>query len=81
LFLEEFQQMIFEAGLLGKISEREINLSYSCAMTTCSNEIDSDRYLYLNFIEFIEAFARVADRLSLPPVNSRSDIKNIVGNW
>lgn len=47
-------------------------------MATHANEIDSDRYLFLNFLEFIEAFARVAERMNLPPVFSTRDVVQAV---
>lgn len=31
------------------------------------NELDKDKHLKANFVEFLEAFARVAEKLSLPP--------------
>ena len=32
------------------------------------NELDKDKHLKANFVEFLEAFARVAEKLSLPPI-------------
>ena len=32
------------------------------------NEIDKDRHLKANLIEFLEAFARACEKMSLPPI-------------
>jgi len=38
-------------------------------MMTQINELDSDRHLCATFIEFLEAFCRVADKAAFEPVN------------
>ena len=43
------------------------------------DEISSDRYLCLGFLEFIEAVARVAERLSFAPVAASSKHKKVGG--
>lgn len=78
LFVEEFYFLIVDTGLGSKISDREVAVCFSLSLSTHQNEIDTDRHLYLNFLEFLEAIARVAEKISFPPLNARSDIHKIV---
>jgi hypothetical protein len=47
---------------------REIPLCFNLSMKLQVNEIDYERHLNMQFYEFIEAFARVVDKLSPFPV-------------
>ena len=64
--LEEFVEMIQNAGLQNEtFGTREIGIHFFLAIQTQVDEITSDRHMQMNFIEFIEGIARVAERLGL----------------
>ena len=42
---------------------REIGTLYNLSMQTCVDELYSDKHYQMGFLEFVEAFARVADRV------------------
>ena len=69
--LEEFVQMVSEAGVVDdNFGTREIGPMFNLAMMTQKNELDYDRHFNMTMPEFIEAIARVADKLShLPDFN------------
>ena len=75
--LEEFQKLIADAEMYNdKCAERDAILSYNYAMMTQVDELNSDRIFQMQFIEFLEAFARVTDLYSPAPYG-QSDVKNI----
>lgn len=60
--------MINEAGLVSQnFVARDISLQFTLAMMTQVDEVNNDRHLKSNLLEFIEAIARVADKVSLVP--------------
>lgn len=63
--LEEFRNMFFDFELDKIMLSSEIPLCYNLAMMTQLDEVDSERCAEMNFVEFMEAFAHIAD-LSLP---------------
>ncbi len=46
------------------ISEREPALTFNLAMMTQVDELSSDRQNHMQFVEFLDVFARLADRLT-----------------
>ena len=47
---------------------KEIYPIWNISMMTSKDEINSDRHLNMNFVEFIEAVCRIADKLSIPNI-------------
>ena len=64
--LDEFTQMMTNAGVVNEsFGNKEISIQFNLAIMTQPNEIESDRHMMMFFPEFIEAIARVAEKLSL----------------
>lgn len=62
--LYDFYQFIRDAGLINTcISEREPILIFNLSIMTQVDEINYNRHLRMNFTEFLNAFARLANRL------------------
>lgn len=63
--------MMHDAGVLNdKFSVNQVTSLWNLSMMTQVDEISNERHLQMNFIEFIEAICRVADKLSFPDVLS-----------
>lgn len=48
---------------------RDISLQFTLAMQTTVDEITQEKHLRANMLEFIEALARVAEKVNLPPID------------
>ena len=59
--LEEFRNFVVEFELDKVMPSSEIPLCYNLAMMTQLDEIDSERCAEMTFVEFMEAFAHIAD--------------------
>ena len=65
---DEFIGIMAMSGLINDdFTEREAILSYAQAMMTQIDELDNDRHMKMQMVEFFEALARAADQVSLPP--------------
>ncbi len=63
----EFIEMVTDSGVVDdNFGTREISPLYNLAMMTQKNELDYDRHMNMVHTEFIEALARVADKLAIP---------------
>ena len=63
---EEFVSMLDMAGLINEhFANREALPLFSLSMMTNKAEIETDRHLNMSFVEFLEALARVADRMDI----------------
>lgn len=49
--------------------ENDVNVCFNLAMMTQVDELTSDRIFKMSPLEFYEALARIADRVSLPSIN------------
>eukprot|EP00357_Protocruzia_adherens_P018951 CAMPEP_0115001676 /NCGR_PEP_ID=MMETSP0216-20121206/17531_1 /TAXON_ID=223996 /ORGANISM="Protocruzia adherens, Strain Boccale" /LENGTH=225 /DNA_ID=CAMNT_0002367083 /DNA_START=124 /DNA_END=802 /DNA_ORIENTATION=+ len=59
--LEEFQQLMTDADLLDEnFVAREIDVSFALSMMTRVDELDTKKYIEMQFIEYIEAISRGA---------------------
>ena len=66
--LEEFIRLMNEIKVFNdNCGERDAVLSYNLAMMTQVDELESDRIYQMQFIEFLEAFTRVAEKHSSAP--------------
>lgn len=64
---DEFDNLMQASGLINdNFVSRDSVLSFNAAMMVQVNEIDKDRHLKAVFIEFLEAFSRACDKMSLP---------------
>lgn len=70
--LEEFKNLVVDFGLEALVSQSEVPLCYNLAMMTQEDEVDSERCAEMSLVEFMEAFARLADMTSLQGVNRDS---------
>jgi hypothetical protein len=73
---DEFDTLMQSSGVVNdNFGARDIALSFNNAMMIQVNEIDKDRHLKANFIEFLEAFGRACEIMSLPPQEEPSSAK------
>lgn len=70
--LEEFKNMIIDFGLDTTFPQSEVPLCYNLAMMTQEDEVDSERCAEMSLVEFMEAFARLADMVNLQGINLES---------
>jgi len=72
--IQEFIAMMSEAGFINDVfTERDVAVSYNLAKMTEIDEVNYDKHMKLYFIEFLEATARCADIMSLPPPKSHEE--------
>ena len=64
----EFEELWQVSGLINDdFGSRDAIVSFNLAMMTQVNEIEKDRHIKANMIEFLEAFARACEKRSLAP--------------
>ena len=51
-------------------TEREAVVTFAQSMMTQIDELDQDRHMKMQMVEFLEAISRAADILSLAPIDS-----------
>lgn len=69
MYLVEFRRIFLDAGLVDELfTERDASLAFSMSVRFHENEVTSDRTLQLSFAEFLEAFARAAEKISPYPL-------------
>jgi hypothetical protein len=72
--IDEFLAIFTQLNLINQVlTERDVLVAYSQAMMTQVDEINSERHMKMQMLEFLEAIARCADVLSLPPPGSVED--------
>ncbi|EAS06061.2 hypothetical protein TTHERM_00853000 (macronuclear) [Tetrahymena thermophila SB210] len=65
----EFKDFVLQFELVDDFyAEKEIPFTYSLSIMTQIDELNSDRYFQMNFDEFLEALARIAEKKSMIPV-------------
>jgi hypothetical protein len=75
--LKEFRQGLLNCGLLRpspyitEISERDLQVIFTLSAMTQLDQLNYDRHMRLSQVEFIEALARLADKIS--PLGSEED--------
>mmetsp|Transcript_40271 Transcript_40271/g.29012 ORF Transcript_40271/g.29012 Transcript_40271/m.29012 type:complete len:118 (+) Transcript_40271:1113-1466(+) len=66
--IEEFEEFVTDAGLINDICVvRDGSLCLGLSMLTQVNELDNKRHIQASFIEFLEAYVRIAEKASVPP--------------
>ena len=62
----EFEELIIKSNCLNeKFGSKQLCIMFNLSMMTCIEEIENERHLNMNFIEFIEAIVRVAQNLEI----------------
>lgn len=60
--IEELQKLATDAAILNdNLVDRDIVVAFNLSMMTQVDELNSDRIFQMNFVEFLEAIARIAD--------------------
>lgn len=68
MMVDEFENIFITAGLINdNFVGRDCYISFNTAMMTQVDELNKDRHLKALFVEFLEAFGRACDKMSLPP--------------
>ena len=68
MMVDEFENIFINAGLINDyFVSRDVILSFNNAMMTQVNELDKDKHLKAVFVEFLEAFARACEKISMGP--------------
>ena len=68
MMVDEFENMFVAAGLVNdNFVGRDCYTSFNLAMQTQVDELNRDKHLKAVFVEFLEAFGRACDKMSLPP--------------
>lgn len=67
--LEEFKNLVVDFGLESTFPQSEIPVCYNLGMMTQEDEVDSERCAEMSLVEFMEAFARLADMVNLQGIN------------
>lgn len=66
--LEEFTRLMTDAQAFSdNFGERDATVAFSLGMMSQSDELNSDRIYQMQFVEFLEAFARITEKVSPPP--------------
>lgn len=66
--------MVNEFELKDKnLTEREVIMSFNFSLQTIIDEITSDKYMQMSFVEFLEGIARLAEFKSVTPVGERKE--------
>lgn len=73
--LEEFCMLVSEFEIKDKLdlSDREVILSFNLSLISTPDEMKSDRFMVLSFVEFLEALARLAEFKSIVPLGERNE--------
>lgn len=65
--LDEFGSLIDRMGVYNEnFGAKQVATQFSLAMMTQIDELDSNRHMDMSFAEFVEAIARVAQKLEIP---------------
>jgi hypothetical protein len=66
---DEFFNIMSDASVIDeKFGAREIGIIFNISMMSQKDELNGSRHYEMSMVEFLEGFARVADRLVLPPI-------------
>jgi hypothetical protein len=71
--LDEFKAFVAAFGIDGHMTGLDIPLCFNVSMMTQIDEVDSERVSEMSFVEFLEAFAHLADMVSFQHIESQQD--------
>ena len=64
--MEEFTSLLSNAGLINEnFGNREVGPLWNLSIMTNKDEVNNEKHLNMNLVEFYEAIARVADRFDM----------------
>ncbi|KAL4499138.1 hypothetical protein ABPG72_017040 [Tetrahymena utriculariae] len=71
---QEFKDFIFSYPIFSELTnERELNQFFNDSIMTQVDELNKDRHMQMQLIEFVEAFGRISDKLSPVPYGEDKD--------
>lgn len=69
MMADEFESIMIQAGFVGdELGTRDIAIAFSTSLMTQVDELSNDKHLKAYFVEFIEAFARCCEVLSIAEI-------------
>jgi hypothetical protein len=74
--LDEFKNLCSDGEIFAgesMLAEREIAIAFAISMMTQVDELNQSKVFEMGFLEFLEAFSRVAEKASLYPINTPED--------
>jgi len=64
--LEELNTLAIIANVIDEnFGAREVGILYNLSMMTNVSELENDRHVKMNLAEFIDAFGRIAEKLTM----------------
>lgn len=74
--LEEFQEMITSTSITSEsFGTREIGIHFNLSKMTEVNEVDNDKHMKMQFVEFIEALGRIAEKLNIESLRAKFGVQ------
>ena len=78
MMIDEFLRFLITTGLISNtFVERDVYVCFNNAMMTQVDEVTKDKHIKANFIEFLEAFARACEKLSIGPRDEDEDAREM----
>lgn len=72
---EELKHMAYASGLVNDLcTEKDVDYAFNLSKESIVDELSNENIIRLQFVEFLEAFARIADKSSFPRFT-------MVGEW
>ena len=75
----ELSNLIKDAELSDQLPNKDIPLLFNISLMTEVDELSVDNCLEMEFVEFLECFARIADTVSLPNYGLKESEKEEMG--
>ena len=64
---EELKHMAYASGLVNDLcTEKDVDYAFNLSKESIVDELSNENIIRLQFVEFLEAFARIADKSSFP---------------
>eukprot|EP00347_Sterkiella_histriomuscorum_P000204 403376781 len=70
--LDEFQQMLINSDIFSEsFGTREVGIHFSLSKMTEVNEVDNEKHMQMQFIEFIEGLGRIAEKINIESLRQK----------
>ena len=70
---DEFEAIFTKAGLINdNFCPRDAYMCFNLSMMCQVNEVEKERHLKANFVEFLEMLGRACEKISLQPLNPKT---------
>lgn len=83
--LDEFKNLCADGGIFegeSMLAEREVPICYAISMMTQIDELNQSKVFEMGFLEFLEAFSRVADKANLVPIQTPEEqVGSVSKSW